>query len=132
MNIGLASGISGLPTKTIRYYEDINLVKPARAANGYRDYSDIDTNTLVFLKRARDLGFSIAECRSLLSLYQDKDRASIDVKTLALAKISQIETRIKELNGLKKTLKNLAENCHGDDRPDCPILDDLSNSRKRK
>lgn len=131
MNIGLASGISGLPAKTIRYYEDIKLVKPARAANGYRDYSDNDTNTLVFLKRARDLGFSIEECRSLLSLYQDKKRASGDVKTLALAKISQIEARIRELNGLKRTLKNLAENCQGDDRPDCPILDDLSKSRKR-
>lgn len=131
MNIGLAAGISGLPAKTIRYYEDIKLVKPGRAANGYRDYSDKDTNTLVFLKRARDLGFSIQECRSLLSLYQDKERASGDVKTLALAKIVQIETRIAELKGLKSTLKNLAENCHGDDRPDCPILDDLS-KRKAK
>ncbi len=132
MNIGLASGISGLPAKTIRYYEDIDLVKPSRASNGYRDYSDNDTNTLVFLKRARDLGFSISECRSLLSLYQDKSRASGDVKSLAMAKIAQIETRIEELNGLKKTLQNLAENCHGDDRPDCPILEDLAKSRKRK
>ncbi|MCF6321048.1 MAG: Cu(I)-responsive transcriptional regulator [Rhizobiaceae bacterium] len=126
MNIGNAANISGLPTKTIRYYEDIKLVKPARAANGYRDYSDNDTNTLVFLKRARGLGFSIDECRSLLSLYRDTDRASADVKTLAMAKIVQIETRIEELKGLKKTLKNLAENCHGDDRPECPILEDLS------
>jgi len=126
MNIGNAANISGLPTKTIRYYEEIKLVKPARAANGYRDYSDNDTNTLVFLKRARGLGFSIDECRSLLSLYRDTDRASSDVKTLALAKIVQIETRIDELKGLKNTLKILADNCHGDDRPECPILEDLS------
>lgn len=129
MNIGHASGISGLPVKTIRYYEEIKLLKPARADNGYRDYSSNDTNTLVFLKRARDLGFSIDECRSLLSLYQDKERASGDVKTLAMAKIIQIETRISELKGLKKTLKNLADNCHGDNRPDCPILDDLSGGK---
>ena len=126
MNIGRVSGISGLPTKTIRYYEDIKLVKPARSPNGYRDYSDTDTSTLVFLKRARGLGFTIEECRSLLSLYRDKERASSDVKSMALDKIKQIESRIHELNGLKKTLHDLAENCHGDNRPDCPILDELS------
>ncbi len=129
MNIGHVSSLSGLPTKTIRYYEDIKLVKPARAANGYRDYSDADKNTLVFLKRARDLGFSIVECRSLLSLYQDKARASADVKSLAMAKIKQIEERIAELKGLNATLKNLAENCHGDNRPDCPILQNLSGKK---
>ncbi len=131
MNIGHVSSISGLPAKTIRYYEDIKLVKPARASNGYRDYSEKDTNTLVFLKRARAVGFTIEECRSLLSLYQDKKRASSDVKELALKKIVQIETRITELEGFKKTLRNLAENCHGDDRPDCPILDDLSGIGKK-
>lgn len=131
MNIGNAASISGLPAKTIRYYEDIKLVKPARSSNGYRNYSDTDTNTLIFLKRARDLGFTIEECRSLLSLYQNKERASSDVKTLALAKILQIEQRILELNGLKATLKNLAENCHGDDRPDCPILENLSGMNKK-
>jgi MerR family copper efflux transcriptional regulator len=130
MNIGRVSAISGLPTKTIRYYEDIKLVKPARSPNGYRDYSDTDTNTLVFLKRARGLGFTIEECRSLLSLYQDKERASSDVKSMALDKIGQIESRIHELNGLKKTLYDLAENCHGDNRPDCPILDELSGIRE--
>lgn len=130
MNIGQVSSISGLPTKTIRYYEDIKLVKPARSSNGYRDYSDSETSTLVFLKRARGLGFSIDECRSLLSLYQDKKRESAQVKKLALAKIAQIESRIDELKALNSTLKDLADNCHGDDRPDCPILDQLSGTGK--
>ena len=130
MNIGQVSSISGLPTKTIRYYEDIKLVKPARSSNGYRDYSDSETNTLVFLKRARELGFTIDECRSLLSLYQDKNRESADVKRLALAKIKQIDARIEELRALNSTLKDLAENCHGNDRPDCPILDKLSGRKK--
>ncbi len=130
MNIGQVSSISGLPTKTIRYYEDIKLVKPARSSNGYRDYSDSETSTLVFLKRARSLGFSIDECRSLLSLYQDKKRESAQVKKLALAKIAQIESRIDELKALNSTLKDLADNCHGDDRPDCPILDQLSGTGK--
>jgi len=130
MNIGQVSSISGLPTKTIRYYEDIKLVKPARSSNGYRDYSDSETNTLVFLKRARELGFTIDECRSLLSLYQDKNRESADVKRLALAKIKQIDARIEELKALNSTLKDLAENCHGNDRPECPILDKLSGKKK--
>ena len=130
MNIGQVSSISGLPTKTIRYYEDIKLVKPARSSNGYRDYSDSETNTLVFLKRARELGFTIDECRSLLSLYQDKNRESADVKRLAQAKIKQIDARIEELKALNSTLKDLAENCHGNDRPDCPILDKLSGRKK--
>ena len=130
MNIGLVSQICGLPAKTIRYYEDIKLVKPARSSNGYRDYSHIQTNTLVFLKRARELGFSIEECRSLLSLYQDKNRESFDVKRLAMAKIKQIDSRIRELKSLNDTLRDLAENCHGDSRPDCPILDQLSGAGK--
>ncbi len=126
MNIGDVSSISGLPTKTIRYYEDIELVKPARSQNGYRNYSKSEADTLIFLKRARELGFTIDECRSLLSLYQDKNRASADVKNLALEKVMQIEKRIEELKSLRATLTHLAENCHGDNRPDCPILDELS------
>ena len=126
MNIGQVASISGLPAKTIRYYEDIKLLKPSRSPNGYRDYSHSEANTLVFLKRARQLGFSINECRSLLSLYQDKNRESGDVKRMALAKISHIEERIRELRALSDTLRDLAENCHGDERPDCPILDNLS------
>ncbi len=129
MNIGQVSDISGLPAKTIRYYEDIALVTPARSQNGYRNYSRSEADTLAFLKRAREFGFTIDECRSLLSLYQDKNRASADVKKLALLKVRQIETRIEELENLSATLSHLAENCHGDDRPDCPILNELSGDK---
>ena len=132
MNIGHVSSISGLPTKTIRYYEDIELVKPARSQNGYRNYSKAEADTLIFLKRARELGFTIDECRSLLSLYQDKNRASADVKSLALEKVTQIEERIRELKNLSATLTHLAENCQGNNRPDCPILDELSGTNPRK
>lgn len=126
MNIGKAAELSGLPSKTIRFYEEIGLVTPGRAQNGYRDYSDTDVHLLKFLQRARSLGFSIEECRTLLSLYEDDHRASADVKALALQKISQVETKILELQSLKQTLSHLAENCHGDDRPDCPIIDDIA------
>jgi len=126
MNIGQASDLSNLPAKTIRYYEDINLINPARADNGYRDYSDNDVHVLKFLQRSRSLGFSIEECRLLLSLYQDDQRASGDVKALALEKIDEINLKIKELQSLKKTLSSLAKNCQGNDRPDCPIIDDLA------
>ena len=131
MNIGEASQRSELPPKTIRYYEEIDLVKPMRADNGYRDYSDSDLHRLRFLQRSRSLGFSIEECRMLLSLYEDSDRASADVKALADQKIFQIDTKVKELQSLRKTLKALAETCHGDDKPDCPIIDDLA-GRGRK
>lgn len=126
MNIGTASSQSGLPEKTIRYYEDIGLVAPARRGNGYRDYDERDIHVLKFLHRARGLGFSIEDCRSLLSLYRDRERASADVKQLAERRLSEIERKISELQSMKSTLSHLAENCHGDDRPDCPILDDLS------
>ncbi len=126
MNIGHASGRSGLPAKTIRYYEDIALIKPARADNGYRDYSDADVHRLRFLQRSRSLGFSIEECRMLLSLYEDEHRASADVKKMAEEKINQVERKIADLKSLKATLKTLAKSCHGDDRPECPIIDDLA------
>jgi len=126
MNIGAAAERSGLPAKTIRYYEDIALVEPARAENGYRDYSERDVHRLRFLQRARRLGFSVAECRSLLSLYEDDTRASADVKAIALDKIDEIGRKIDELKSLRATLVTLAEHCHGDDRPDCPIIDDLA------
>lgn len=130
MNIGQASDLSNLPAKTIRYYEDIDLIRPERASNGYRDYSDNDVHVLKFLQRSRNLGFSIEECRLLLSLYQDDQRASGDVKALALEKIGEIELKIKELQSLKKTLSSLAKNCQGNDRPDCPIIDDLAGRGK--
>lgn len=125
MNIGDAADLASLPPKTIRYYEDIELVSPRRAENGYRDYSDADVHRLRFLQRARSLGFTIEECRLLLSLYDDKDRASADVKAVAEAKIAEIDRKIIELSSLRSTLANLAEQCHGDHRPDCPILEDL-------
>ena len=126
MNIGEAAQRSDLPPKTIRYYEDISLLKPARAENGYRDYSEGDVHRLRFLQRSRSLGFTIEECRLLLSLYQDKQRASADVKAITLQKLSEIDRKIMELNSLKTMLSLLAKNCHGDERPDCPIIDDLA------
>ena len=126
MNISEAARQSGLPSKTIRYYEDIGIVKPARAENGYRAYSDADIHQLAFVQRSRSLGFTIEECKLLLSLYSDDQRASADVKALAINKIDQIDQKIRELKSLKSTLSNLAKNCHGNNKPDCPILDDLA------
>ena len=132
MNIGQAAEQSGLPAKTIRYYEEIELVRPGRADNGYRDYSEDDLHRLCFLQRSRSLGFSIEECRLLLSLYDDDQRASADVKDIAKKKIKLIEQKIDELNTLKSTLSTLIKSCHGDERPDCPILDDLARNQVRK
>lgn len=126
MNIGEASIHVGLPAKTIRYYEEIGLVKADRRENGYRSYDASHVHKLRFLARSRSLGFSVEECRQLLSLYEDKNRSSASVKTLALHKLEEIDKKIADLQGLRETLSNLAENCHGDDKPDCPILDGLS------
>jgi len=126
MNIGIASEKSGLPSKTIRYYEDIGLLSPARTDNGYRDYSMADVHRLRFLQRSRSLGFSVDECRELLSLYHDKERASADVKAIAEAKLVEIDRKIAELVGLRHLLHHLVERCQGDDRPDCPIIDELA------
>lgn len=127
MLIGEAARETGLPAKTIRFYEEIGLVTPAaRSDNGYRTYGDRDVHVLRFLHRARNLGFSVSGCRELLALYQDKSRASADVKSVALARIEDINSKIAQLNAMKATLSHLAEACHGDDMPDCPILDDLA------
>ncbi|MRG54524.1 Cu(I)-responsive transcriptional regulator [Phyllobacterium sp. SYP-B3895] len=126
MNIGTASDKSGLPPKTIRYYEDIGLLKPGRAENGYRDYSMSDVHKLRFLQRSRGLGFSVEECRQLLALYEDKERASADVKAIAQSKLGEIERKILELRELQHTLQHLVAHCHGDQRPDCPILETIS------
>jgi MerR family transcriptional regulator, copper efflux regulator len=126
MNIGDAAERSGLPAKTIRYYEDIRLLKPARGGNGYRDYSDEDVHRLRFLQRARSLGFSVEECRQLLSLYGDRDRSSADVRAIAESKVTEIDRKIAELVGMRKTLEHLVHACHGDERPDCPIIDELA------
>lgn len=126
MNIGRAAQRSGLPAKTIRYYEEIGLVVPDRRANGYRDYDGALVQRLRFLRRARGLGFSIADCRALLKLYDDRDRASGDVKALAGERIAEIEAKIEELRGLAGALRALSDACHGDERPDCPILAGLA------
>lgn len=127
MNIGEVATKSGLPAKTIRYYEDIGLVEAsARRENGYRDYDEQDLHLLKFVQRARSLGFTVEECRELLDLYRDRSRASGDVKALAIRRIGDIERKIAELQGMQATLEHLIDKCHGDDRPDCPIIDDLS------
>lgn len=126
MNIGAASRRSGLPAKTIRYYEEIGLITADRAQNGYRDYSEAHIGRLQFLHRSRNLGFSVEECRQLLSLYDDKQRASAEVKAIAEAKLSDIDRKLRELSSLRESLTHLVAHCHGDDRPDCPIIDELS------
>lgn len=127
MRIGTASKKSGVPAKTIRYYESIGLVSPAeRQDNGYRSYSDDDIETLRFIRHSRNLGFSIEQVGNLLSLWRDKNRTSADVKALALKHIADVEARIAELQGIRDTLKRLTSCCHGDDRPDCPIIEGLS------
>lgn len=126
MNIGDAAQQSGLPAKTIRYYEEIGLLRPGRGDNGYRDYAAADIHKLRFLQRSRGLGFSVDECRQLLALYEDRDRASSDVRQIASTKLSEIDRKIKELTELRRTLQTLVHACHGDTRPDCPILEELA------
>jgi len=126
MNIGQAAERTSLPSKTIRYYDEIKLVTPARRENGYREYSQNDLQRLRFLQRARGLGFSIEECRSLLSLYDDKSRSSAEVRSLARNRLKEIRLKIKELRSLEQSLGHLIETCHGDQHPDCPIIDDLA------
>ncbi|CAD5198769.1 Cu(I)-responsive transcriptional regulator [Pseudomonas sp. FEN] len=127
MNIGQAARQSGLSAKMIRYYEAIGLLKVAsRTDSGYRLYSEQDLHTLAFIKRSRDLGFSLEEVGKLLTLWQDRQRASADVKALARRHIDELNHKIEELAGLRDTLQDLVEHCHGDHRPDCPILKDLA------
>ena len=127
MNIGQAARRSGLSTKMIRYYESIGLLKPAtRSDNGYRLYRDEDLHSLAFIKRSRDLGFSLEEVGKLLTLWQDRQRASADVKALARQHIEELNQKILELGQLRDTLQDLMEHCQGDHRPDCPILKELA------
>ena len=126
MNIGQVSDRAGLPAKTIRYYEEIGLVTPARDANGYRAFSDADAHKLLFLARARALGFSIEECRALLALWEDRARASADVRAIATGHLTRIEEKIADLEAMRDTLSTLVRSCAGDDRPDCPILTSLA------
>ena len=130
MNIGNAAKRSGVPAKTIRYYEEIGLIpKAARTDGGYRDYSDQDVEMLRFIHRSRDLGFPVKEVAELLALWRDRSRSSAQVKELALHRIADIDTKIAELKSIRHTLTDLARRCHGDDRPDCPILEDLAHGK---
>lgn len=126
MNIGEVAARSGLPPKTIRYYEDIGLVCPLRSANGYRAFRDSDLHKLTFLGRARTLGFSIEDCRTLLGLYEDESRESAQVKAVAEEHLAAIDDKIAQLQDMRATLSELVASCHGDHRPDCPILKDLA------
>jgi MerR family copper efflux transcriptional regulator len=126
MNVSAAARRSGLPAKTIRYYEDIGLITPVRASNGYRDYSEDDVHRLSFLRRARGHGFSIDDCRQLMALYGDRNRASHDAREIATAHVAAITEKIRELEVMRATLQKLVRACHGDERPDCPILDDIA------
>ena len=126
MNIGDVAIQSGLPAKTIRYYEDIGLIKPGRTDNGYREFGARDMHNLTFLARARSLGFTIEDCRALLGLYEDQDRASADVKKLASEHLTHIDAKIEELRAMRATLAHLIDHCHGDARPDCPIINELA------
>ncbi|KQQ37859.1 MerR family transcriptional regulator [Rhizobium sp. Leaf306] len=129
MNIGEAAQASGVSAKMIRYYEEIGLITPAaRTGNNYRTYGGDQVHVLRFIKRARSLGFSLEETQALLKLWQDRSRESAAVKDIATTHIDDLERRIAEMQGMVKTLKHLAHCCGGNDRPDCPILDDLAGS----
>ena len=127
MNIGEASKLSGLTVKATRYYANIDLVKPKQdSQTGYRNYTQEDVLKLKFIGKARSFNFSIEECRDLLSLYENENRPSKEVKKITLEKISEIDKKLNDLKTLRKELSHLANNCHGDDRPNCPILEALS------
>ena len=127
MRIGEAARRSGMPAKTIRFYEEAGLIDPApRTGSGYREFDDADVRRLQFIHRARDLGFSVGEVGRLLSLWSDRERASAQVKQLALEHVARIEAKMVELRSMRDAILHLAERCHGDERPECPILDELA------
>ena len=126
MKIGQASAASGISERMIRHYEKIGLMpRAARRDSGYRDYDERDVHTLKFIGRARDLGFSVEEIGKLVELWQDRSRASADVKALALARVTELKRKERALHDMRRSLEHLAASCHGDDRPDCPIIDGL-------
>ena len=130
MNIGQAADASGVSAKMIRYYEKTGLIEPAeRTASGYRVYSTRDVHTLKFIRRARDLGFSVEQIQELLMLWLDRNRASADVRALALAHVERLCAKVAEMQSMVATLSELAESCSADERPDCPILRDLAEGR---
>ena len=131
MNIGQAGKASGVSAKMIRYYESVGLIpEAARSEAGYRVYTENDIHTLRFIRRSRDLGFSVKDISQLLALWQDRNRASADVKAFALTHIEQLNRKITELKSMVKTLDHLASNCQGNNRPDCPILNELADEYK--
>ena len=131
MNIGNAAKVSGVSAKMIRHYESVGLLPPAiRSDAGYRLYGEKDVRTLLFIRRSRDLGFSIEEIRSLVSLWQDRARSSREVKVLARQHLNYLDRKLDELQSMKNALSHLVSCCHGDDRPDCPILESLAGIEK--
>jgi MerR family transcriptional regulator, copper efflux regulator len=130
MNIGQAASASGVSAKMIRHYEAIGLIgEAARTASGYRVYSDHEVHTLRFIRRSRDLGFSVPQIRELLALWRDQGRASADVKRIALGHVEELRAKMVEIEAIINTLIHLAEHCHGDDRPDCPIIHELAQGK---
>jgi Cu(I)-responsive transcriptional regulator len=129
MNIGEAAKVSGVNAKMIRHYESIGIIpKASRTDSGYRVYSENDVHILAFVRRARGLGFSMKEIKKLVSLWRNKTRASAEVKALTQTHIKGLEEKIRELEAMRDTLRHLARNCHGDSRPECPILDQLADA----
>jgi MerR family copper efflux transcriptional regulator len=126
MNIGQAAGLTGVPAKTIRYYENVGLLRPARSDGNYRVYGEREIQVLRFIQKARRLGFTVKEVESLLLLWQDKHRTSAQVRALAAAHVEEIDRKLEELKRIRETLQTLVRRCHGDDRPDCPIIEELA------
>lgn len=131
LNIGAASGASGVSAKMIRHYEEVGLIPKARRTySNYRTYSENDVHVLRFVRQARDLGFSVRQIGELLSLWQNRRRSSSRVKSLALEHIRELDDKIRELQAMKAALERLASRCHGDERPECPIIDDLARQKE--
>lgn len=133
MNIGQAADASGVSAKMIRYYEAIGLIARAeRSSSGYRHYGDADVHTLRFIRRARDLGFSVEQIAGLLALWRDKHRVSAQVEEIARAHVAGLQQKVRDMQAMIRTLSTLAEKCEGDERPDCPIIDDLVSRAGRR
>lgn len=127
VNIGTAARLSGVSAKMLRHYESLGLLgRVIRTGNGYRQYTEVDVHTLRFIKRARDLGFAMAGIAELVTLWQNRRRASASVKRITQKHVDDLAARIEAMQAMQRTLQNLLQHCHGDERPDCPILDDLS------
>ena len=132
MKIGEVANASGVPAKTIRYYESVGLIPAAtRADNGYREYAANDVQTLRFIQRARSLGFSVEAIGELLPLWRDRSRASADVRGIALRHVEEVERKIEQLQGVRDALLDLVHRCHGDDRPECPIIERLADGEAK-